>query len=78
MDDLITREQFDGLALAYADQQIADMGITTAKTLLTDARIGYDKLPPHLKAELHKRVGFEPVTMFRRIASRNSGEGKHD
>jgi hypothetical protein len=71
--DLITRDQFDALAMEYADNQTKEMGITTAKTLLSDARIGYDKLPPHLKKELHMRVGFEPVQMFRRIGSPASG-----
>lgn len=70
---LITREQFDAEALAYANKLNEEMGIRTAYTLLTDARIGYDRLPPHLKADLHKRVGFEPVVMFRPMASPASG-----
>lgn len=64
---VITREQFDAEALAYANKLNAENGVRTAHTLLTDRRIGYDRLPPHLKAQLHKRLGVEPVQMFKRV-----------
>ena len=67
MDELITREQFDAEALAYANE-LNSLGVTTAKTLLTHPRMGYDKLPEHLKADLHRRLGVEPIQMFRRTA----------
>jgi hypothetical protein len=67
MNELITREQFDDEAMAHAEQMLAVHGIATMKTLLTDPRCGgYDKMPPHLKADMHKRLGLEPVQMFRR------------
>lgn len=60
MSDLITREQFDVEVLA----------IEAKLPLLTKLReqgVGYDKLPPHLKTDLHARMGLEPVQMFRRV-----------
>lgn len=60
MDELITREQFDAAMLA----------MESALPLLTKLReigIGYDKLQPHLKADLHARMGLEPVQMFKRV-----------
>jgi hypothetical protein len=74
MSELITREQFDAEAMAHAEKMLADRGISTMKTILTDPRIGYDRLPPHLKADMHKRLGLEPVQMFRRISSGRGDE----
>jgi len=75
MDELITREQFNAEAMAHAEKMLAERGISTMKTLLTDPRCGYDKMPPHLKADIHKRLGLEPVQMFRRTHS--SGGDEH-
>jgi len=71
----ITREQFDVEALAYANKLNEDLGIRTAHTLLTDARIGYARLPAHLKADLHERLGVEPVQMFKRVCSVPQNKG---
>jgi len=67
MDSLITRDQFDAEALSEAEKLLTDGGISTMKILLTDPRIGYDRLPPHLKSELHELLGVEPVQMFKRV-----------
>lgn len=60
MTDLITREQFDAEMLAME----AKLPLLTK---LREQGIGYDKLQPHLKADLHARMGLEPIQMFRRV-----------
>lgn len=60
MTELLTREEFDV-------EMRAMEAVLPLLIKLREIGIGYDKLQPHLKADLHARMGLEPVQMFKRV-----------
>ena len=64
MSDLMTRVEFD------AEMRRMEASLPLLKRLREDPRCArFDSWPPHLKADLYKRMGVEPVVMYRRTAS---------
>lgn len=62
-DGLVTREQFDAELRALGEIN------PLVKRLISNehSNFNFDKWPDHLKADAYKKLGLEPVTMYRRI-----------
>lgn len=60
LGEFLTREQFNAAMLAMEP-------VLPLLTKLREIGVSYDKLQPHLKADLHARMGLEPVQMFKRV-----------
>lgn len=69
MDELITREQFEAEMLGMEES------LPLLKRLREDKRCArFDAWPAHLQADLYKRMGVEPVVMYRRVAAQSAGK----
>jgi hypothetical protein len=66
LNDLMTRAEFDAELLAMEKKY------PLLKRMREDSRIArFDGWPQHLKDDAYKKMGVEPVVMYRRVAKAN-------
>jgi hypothetical protein len=64
VNDTMTQAEFDAEMLSM------EARLPLLKLLREDPRcVRFDEWPKHLKADLYKQMGVEPVTMYRRLTT---------
>lgn len=70
MSDLITEAEFQAELRVLAEK------LPTLKKLISGdhPKLTWEQMPIHLKRDAYKRLGIEPVQMYRRVSAPQSDE----